>query len=212
MNTTALYTSLRRLSVSVILIALFGTGCARFTSQLAPTPLPMLPARDLLLDAQAFPRNWGADPCEPDCNRREGATKALRVFGIVGVPGHVIQEVFRLGSEQAATDMFRTARETDFRERQRPNSGFVPPPEISYRSSIADEYHLGCGVDEVPACKVIMRKENYFISIFFNVDRGEVGGHGLKIDQIEPILRAFDERVAMRLGFPPTAAPPTVLR
>lgn len=156
------------------------------------------PARNLLLDAKAFPKNWEVDPCEPDCSRREGETKALRVFGIVDVPGHVIQDVFRLESVEAAQTKFQTYREVEFRELQSPNRTFRPPPEITYRSPIADEYYLGCGIDEVPACRAIMRYGNYFIYFYFDIDDGQ--GDGLKMEEVEPILRAMDARVTSVLG------------
>ncbi len=199
---------LRGLHFWIMMLGLLAAGCTNFSSGPLPTPLPAYPARDLLLDTSTFPKGWVAGPCGPDCSRSEGETHALRSFYIPDVPGHVIQEVFRLESVQAAIDMFQKAREVDFRARVSPNSEFVPPREITYRSPIADEYHLGCGIDEVPACKVIMREGNYFVSVFFNEDRGEVGGHGLKIAEIEPILRDLDARVAARFGIPlPTSLP-----
>jgi hypothetical protein len=202
------FTMLRTLCVWTVIIGVLGAGCASFANESHSPLLTAVPARGLLLDTNAFPKGWVAGTCEPDCSRSEGETHALRSFYIINIPGQVVQEVFRLGSEQDAIGMFQTARDTDFRERQSPNSGFAPPPEISYQSLIADEYHLGCGVDEVPACKVIMRKGNYFISVFFNVDRGEVGGNGLKMTEIAPILRDLDERVAGHFGTPiPTVVP-----
>jgi hypothetical protein len=186
----------------MLLLGLLGVGCTNFSSGPRPTALPALPARDLLLDTRAFPQGWVAGPCAPDCSRSEGETHALRSFYLIGIPGQVLQEVVRLESVQAATAMFQRARQTDFRDRVSPNRQFVPPPEIPYRSPIADAYYFGCGIDEVPACKMIMRKGNYFISVFLNVDRGEVDGHGLKITNIEPILRAVDARVAARFSIP----------
>lgn len=66
-----------------------------------PTSNFPVSATELLLDAQSFPPNWQADPCtkSPRCSSQ---TNPHRSFGIVGVPGHVIQEVTRFGSVEAA--------------------------------------------------------------------------------------------------------------
>jgi hypothetical protein len=170
---------------------LLGTGCTAFTQ----ATVSALPARDLLLDTQAFPTGWMAVPCASDCSRREGTAIAVRGFiPMEYIPGQVIQNVYALKSVAAAQDKFQEWTALDARQ--------TPPvPELTYRSRIADESSLGCGRDEgVPICRASMRYGNYFISFFFNVDRGEADGHGLKIDQIEPILRAFDARVATRIG------------
>jgi len=177
--------------------------------------IPQSPAWHLLLpDAQAFPQDWDVDPCTLS-RKCFGETEAYRVYGIVGVPGHVIQHVHRLGGLASAQAMFRRAREVDFKKSSPPrvpSSEFLPPPEITYRSPIADEYYLGCGVDIVPGCIAIFRYGHYFIEFFFNVDKGyvdgvEIKGNGLKIEEVEPILRAMDERAAAVLGLRPRAEP-----
>src|SRR5215211_7829903 len=110
-------TILRSLRIWIIMLGLLGGGCTNLSSGPRPIPLPAYPARELLLDTSRFPKGWVAGPCGPDCSRSEGETHALRSFYMVGVPGHVIQEVFRLESVQAAIDMFQRAREVDFRAR-----------------------------------------------------------------------------------------------
>jgi hypothetical protein len=157
-----------------------------------------------LLDTPAFPNGWTLNQCYSQHCFSDA--EALREFGVVGVPGHVIQQVFKLGSAESAHAKFRTWREVDFRQRVPPNVQLSPPSEITYRSPIADEYYLGCGVDKVPACEAIFRFGNYFIYFYFDIDGGK--GDGLKIQQVEPILRAMDERAATVLGIPlPTRTP-----
>jgi hypothetical protein len=133
---------------------------------------------------------------------------AQRTFGRLAIPGSAIQQVYRLDSIEAARAKFQRVREVDFRSRQPPNLQFAPPAEITYRSPIADEYYFGCGVDRVPACKAIFRYGNYYIEFYFNLDeyRGyglDYEGDGLKLEQVEPILRAMDERAAAVLGLQP---------
>jgi hypothetical protein len=204
-------TTTRTWGMTIIIGILLGTGCITFFEQSTPT----IPAWHLLLDAQSFPRGWDAAPCDTSDRLCFGETHALRGFGRVGVPGHVIQDVYRLSSVASAQAMFHRAREVDFKKATSlriPSSEFLPSPGITYRSLIADDFYLGCGVDVVPACEAIFRYGNYFIMLFFNVDKGyvdgvEIKGNGLGIEQIEPILRTMDERAAAVLGLRPKLTP-----
>lgn len=181
-----------KLAVAILgILALMTLSCTISLGQPAPTPMPAVPAYDWLLNAEPFPERWQADPCDPDCERAERPHNALRTFGIVNVPGHVIQQVFYFGSERSARAKFQRYEET---------TSFSTPEEISYRSPIADEQYLRCGVDKVPACWAGLRYENYFVYFYFDIDGGR--GDGLKIEEIEPILRAIDVRAGELLGIP----------
>lgn len=177
----------------VVFLVLSGAGCVANPS--TPTSfLPNIPAWHLLLDAQAFPKDWEIGPCGPTERTCFGETHAIRDVGRVGLPGHVLQDVYRLQNDWVAKAKFHTYREVDFKV-------FHPPPEITYHSPIADEYYLGCGIDKVPACRAIFRYGNYFIYFYFDIDSGK--GDGLKLEQVEPILRAMDVRAAAVLGLQP---------
>ncbi len=197
-----------------IMMVLLKTGCTsvRFSGESAPLPLSNIPAWHLLINADTFPKGWEADPCDSTDRLCFSETHALRTFGRVAIPGHVIQQVYRFNSIEAAQAKFHRVREADFRPRQPPNMQFAPPPEITYQSPIADEYYFGCGVDRVPACEAIFRYGNYYIEFYFDLDeyRGyglDVEGDGLKLEQVEPILRAMDERAATVLGLRLRAEP-----
>lgn len=164
-------------------------------------PSPSIPAGDFILDADAFPPDWIPFTCEPYCEPE--VVSALQDFGIVGVPGHVIQEVLYLGYEDAAHNEFESFRgaylgKADTRS---PSTEFLPPPEIAYSSPIADEQYLGCGVDVVPGCRAILRYDVYLVYFYFSLDKGFADGKeieidgGLTIEQVGPILKAMDERV-----------------
>lgn len=196
--------------VILVILLLFGEGCVSRSSKPIPTPLPNVSSVDLLLDLRAFPQQWEVNPCtkSPRCF---GETDAYRAFIIAGVPGHVSQEITRFDSVEAAHAEFQAIRDKAFKRStipsQQPSTDFLPPPEITYRSVIANEYYLGCGIDIVPACDAIFRYRNYFVEFFFNVDAGyvdgaEIKGNGLKIKEIEPILRAMDEKASSVLGIP----------
>ncbi len=199
----------RRFTMGVALVFILGAGCANLPHETIPSSMPLIPARDFLLDAQSFPTGWVVFPCASNCERREGERMALRSFGIADTPGHVIQEVFRLEDIAVAQAKFRTVREVDFKKSpQSPSSEFLPPPEITYHSPIADDYYFGCGVDIVPACRAIMRYRNVFVEFFFNVDTGyadgiKIEGDGLKIQEVVPILRALDKHVGSLFGITP---------
>ncbi len=185
-------------------------SCASILGRPAPTPAPTIPAYDWLLDSSAFPSSWENFPCDPDCGRAERPYEALRSFGRVKIPGHVIQQVFYFGSERSAKAKFQLYEGSDLSEAtpsaRSPFSPFQPPPEISYRSPIADEQYLGCGVDVVPGCRAGLRYGQYFIYFYFDIDGGK--GDGLQIEEVEPILRAMDERASLLLGIPLEAENP----
>mgnify|MGYP000477655184 CR=1 FL=1 len=197
-----------------IMMVLLGPGCTsvRFSGEGTPLPLSNIPAWHLLINADTFPEGWEADPCAPTDRLCFSGTHALRTFGRVAIPGHVIQQVYRFNSIEAAQAKFQRVWEVDFRPRQPPNMQFAPPPEITYRSPSADEYYFGCGVDRVPGCKALFRYGNYYIEFYFDLDeyRGyglDDEGDGLRLEQVEPILRAMDEHAATVLGLRPRAEP-----
>lgn len=157
-------------------------------------------APDLLIDARAFPSDWQVFPCQPHCDRAERPHLADRSFGIPEKPGHVIQEVWRLSSELVAEDKYRRNAEVAFGLRTPPDVTFTAPSEVTYQSSIADEYQFGCGVHKLPACKALFRYGQYVVELYIQLDTGE--GYGLSLDAIEPILRAIDAQAALQLGLP----------
>jgi hypothetical protein len=194
-----------KLWVSIAAIALVSIACSISIGGPKTIPAPRIPASDFILDTRAFPPDWILFPCEPHC--KPGVISTVRSFGIIDIPGHVIQEVLYLGDEKTAHDEFQSYRKAYFgkSENRSPSTEFLPPSEIAYSSSIADEYYLGCGVDVVPACKAILRYDSYLVYLYFSLERGfaggvEIGADGLTLEQVETILRAMDERAAMMLG------------
>jgi hypothetical protein len=167
-----------------------------------PVQPPTIPASALLLNAEPFPSGWSVDPCDLDCDR-EGEIEASRFF-VNGHPGHVLQDVYFYGSVQSAQIVFEAALGSDLSTAtpvaRAPFVPFQPPDEITYRSPIADEQYLGCGIDVIPACIVGRRYGQYFIRLFIMIDNGN--GERLKIDEIEPILRALDIHVGKLLNIP----------
>ena len=61
-------------------------------------------------------------------------------------------------------------------------------------------------MDEVHACRSIFRYGNYFVEFYLEIDDGN--GYGLQLHEVEPILRAMDERAAELLEIPlPSPSP-----
>jgi hypothetical protein len=175
-----------------------------------PAPAPVIPPSALILDATSFPTGWDIVPCEPNCDQAERSGAALRTFGKQGTPGHVVQEVMHFADENAAHTKFQTYMQSNLSEftpeSRSPYVPFKPPPEITYLSPFADEQYLGCGVDVVLACRAGRRYGSYFVYIYFDIDGGK--GDGLQISEVEPILRALDERYNVLFKQSPSAEEP----
>jgi hypothetical protein len=90
--------------ICLLLLVLFLASCKPFEKP--ATKYPIVAARNLLLDATAFPPTWDADPCGPDCARDEGYGKAMRAFGRRNIAGHVIQEITNYVYESSARSNF----------------------------------------------------------------------------------------------------------
>jgi hypothetical protein len=196
-----------KLVMSLISVVWAAAGC----SITNPVPAHPVSTSELLLDEQPFPMGWQASSCDPYCEREERNGQSGRSFFRTGIPGHVIQNVFHYSSERAAHVTFEGYKSMNLSEAtpsaREPFSPFQPPPEISYRSPIADEQYLGCGVDVVPGCRAGLRYGQYFVYFYFSLESGYVGtrkiqNSGLKLEEIEPILRAMDERVSLLLDIP----------
>lgn len=207
-------TRIRLVGAGVMILLALTISCVTQLGEPEPTLLPSVPAPALLLDERPFPKGWAVDPCGPNLSRCFRETYATQGLGRIGIAGNALQHVFRFENIAAAKAKFQRVREVDFaRGRNEPSTEFLPPTEIRYRSPIADEYYLGCGVDIVPACRVIFRYGNYFIDFYLDLDSYlgyglDHEGDGLRIEEVEPILRAMDERAASVLGIPlPTKTP-----
>lgn len=188
-----------KLGLVLVVATLLLSGCFGVPYSLSGDPIPVnppdVPTSDLLLDESPFPSGWQIDLCEPYCDRDRFLGESSRTFGRIGIPGHIIQDVFYYRTERDAEAKFQRYDET---------TGHSPPPEISYLSPIADEQYLRCGVDKrsgIENCRAARRYGNYFIYFYFDLDQGYDDGLP-SIEDVEPILRAMDERVSEQLGIP----------
>jgi hypothetical protein len=189
---TTLFSLAMILSLSVIL--LIGCSIPRTNEDAASFGIP---AKDLLLDTESFPAGWTFNPCGDNCERIEGAAHAERSYFLPEVPGLVLLEISRFVDVDDSSRKYKTYLDTEFRERVPPNVQFTTPSAASFQSNFADEYHFGCGIDEVPGCRAILRYGNYFVHLYASWDTGN--GEGLQLSEIQQLLQALDERAVARL-------------
>ena len=173
------------------------SGCLvlPYPSSSDPVPVnpPGIPTSGLLLDDLSFPPGWKAVNCEPYCDL--SLKESSRTFGREGMPGRVVQDVFYYRTERNAEAKFQRYLET---------TGHSYPSEINYLSPIADEQYLRCGIverNDIKICQAARRYGNYFVYLYFDIDMGYDDGLPT-IEDVEPILRALDERVSERLDIP----------
>lgn len=171
------------------------TSCLPFERPAAKYPI--IAARDILIDGSSFPQDWKADSCGAYCERSEGYGDAMRTYGRPGKPGHVILHITNYVYERSAKEAFQRAEATNFPTRTPHTPPFSTAQPITYISSFADEYELGCGVDIVPACRLYARYSNYFIYLFLNIEGS--AGEGLQVAEVDPILEALDKHIAAQL-------------
>ena len=195
MNIKILFQSKFRAGLILIIMAIIITGCLGPILLPFDDPVPIaplgIPTKDLLLDEQPFPSGWQVDPCL-HCD--DELSQSSRSFGRTGIPGHVLQDVFHFKDEQDAQAKFQRYEET---------TPHQPPPGIPYRSPVADDQYLRCGIDDpagVSVCRAGQRYGTYFIYLFFDMDQGL--DDGLQFEEVETILRALDEHVSTQLDIP----------
>lgn len=169
-------------------------GCVIVIGDPVTVPANDVPASDLLLNEEPFPRQWQVNPCDPYCDGAERADEAGRTFGIIDVPGHVVQHVYHYGSVQAARKKFRRSEST---------KPYPPPPVPLYESVFADEQYLRCEIkEEIPDCHVGLRYGSYFVYFYFILAEsytnweGRTLHIGLSFDEVDHVLRAMDQQFA----------------
>jgi hypothetical protein len=207
MTTSRFSISFWALNLGVLALVLLGTGCSNAGEVLNATPLPNAPAPSLLLDEKPFPPKWQVAPGETSRDLRD--THAIRGFGRRSIAGQVIQNVYQFDSVRDALAKYQLYRKADFAKApppQVPSTELVTPSEITYQSPIADEYYLGCGWNVAYICRALFRYRNYVVEFYFDIDSGN--GEGMKVREVEPIVRAMDEQTSSVLGIPfPTPTP-----
>lgn len=205
----------------VIFVATMTMGCGIIPVwNPTPTPLPgwRSPVSALLVDDSAFPKGW------------------VRVREFPVTPDPTINHVYRKwwgeqwrDSRTADQAIWRAYTIEDAQEkynelRRQPMLlqsytpepwddiyiEFKPPPEIRFRSQVADEFYLACGWLYGAECHVIARYRNYVTYMTLDLEAEHKGhiSHGLTYPQIEVVIRAMDAKFTKAIkefypSFPP---------
>jgi hypothetical protein len=162
------------------------------------TPVPTIPSSAFLLDVNVFPNGWASESDE------KGVIVAGRDFYLPNAPGHSFQEIYRRPNDKKASEKFKVYLDGEFNvsAKYQPAVPFAPPPEIAFKSKIADEYYFACGVDQAPQCKLLARYRNYFVFFYFDLSTNESPG-GLTYSEIEYVLEALEAKASNALSASP---------
>jgi hypothetical protein len=173
---------------------LFLAGCGPRGTQADP-PVASPSASAFLLDSTVFPEGWVGD------TSKMSETLGDRDFSKPGVAGHAFQEIYRYPNDWSASQKYKVYLEGEINVRK-----FTPPPEITFRSKIADEYYFACGVDLIPSCAMVARYHNYFVFFYFDLYTKEQP-EGLTYAEIEHVLEALEARVTNLFSVPTETTP-----
>lgn len=178
----------------IIVIVFLLVSCAPARTQSNPS-VESPAASAFLLNVDVFPEGWVLSPSSPS---DETEIYGTRDFGNPNVAGHSFQDIFRRPNDWSASDKYKVYLEGEFNTstEHQPSVPYTPPPEITFRSKIADEYYFACGVEMIASCKMIARYHNYFVFFFFDLDTKEQPG-GLTYGEIEHVLEAFEAKVTV---------------
>lgn len=168
------------------------------------TRAPAVDTRALLIDASAFPPGWyRAFEPEPIPKREYGERESLHVAfaheGLEPYRASASHRVYRYRNELDCAILYTL----EFSGKGFPNhimtTPWDVPEEWSYRSPIADHFRFECGeLDSVPPewiCETVAQYDEY-VSVFGS----RLSADYMTLEDLERILVAIDERMALHLG------------
>ncbi len=184
--------------------------CCRPIPIWAPTPTPLPGWRslvsDLLVEDNAFPEGWARMRDHPKgsltdptinhvyrswWNAKQGHGKAEQAIWRAYTIEDARKKYIQLRRQSTLLPIYTPAPWEFYVE-------FKPPPEIGFRSQIADEFYLACGWRDVAKCYVIARYRNYVTYMVLMLEAEYAGhvSHGLTYPEIEAVVRAMDAKFA----------------
>ncbi len=195
--------------ILVAFVILIMIGC-RVIPIWGPTPTPLpgwrSPVSALLVDDSAFPKGWvrvREFPVTPDPTINHVYRKWWgQAWGDARTADQAIWRAYTIEDAQEKYKELR--RQPMLLQTYTPKPWdevyieFRPPPEIGFRSQVADEFYLACGWLEVAQCHVIARYRNYVTYMVLDLEAQYEGhiNHGLTYAEIETVLRAMDAKFA----------------
>jgi hypothetical protein len=77
-----------------------------------------------------------------------------------------------------------------------PQEDWEVPTDVAYRSPIAEQYYVACGMSgSTPMCKMSAQYEEYYVYLVVHMDP-----ETMTVRDLKPILEAIDEKMAQCLG------------
>jgi len=152
--------------------------------------------KDLLLDESAFPQGWHGRDMVLGPDQRLRAEQIGRFF--YNENGGATQEVYRFSSGTRCAGIgFQKKTAAWFA----PAEGWGPwtgPSDLTYQSPVADQFRLACAAspqEDMRLCQAVAQHEEYLVRF-----HAYVSPQSLSVADLEAILVAIDERMALYLG------------
>ena len=189
---------------AVLFVSIVLLGCGQ---EMAPnlTLAPFVSAPALFVDATAFPPGWIRNECAPNCGSLEKDFQAAQRFSVPNKVGAVVQNVYAYNSAEQAQNEYTRYRTTQFDASERQPSTDFTIPANSYRSAVADEHYLACGVSGGTKCRYLARYRQYMVYIVADMESWQGYGEdilddGLSLAELERVLAAQDTLIVETLG------------
>ena len=156
---------------------------------------------DLMIDVSAFPQGWDVEfgPSHPPPGKHiRGESEGLYVqFDVRGFDAGAMHVVCRYKNDLQATVSFYV--DNEFPKRESVVTPWAVPEEWSYESPVADRFKFACAELELlsrfRSCKAVAQYGEY-ISVF----RTHVSPEYMTLEDLERVLKAIDERMALYLA------------
>jgi hypothetical protein len=154
-------------------------------------PAASCPIETLLVDKSVVPVEWEQQGPPGDPPDRFGIERIDILFSTPTYGGGV-QDIFRAWDKHEASRGYRDFVRASFSTRDNETEWKIPP-EITYRSQVADQSRLGCST-HLPSgtqrCQFIAHYEVYIVR--FDADMSEV----MTYADFECVLQDIDRRMA----------------
>jgi len=178
-------------------ILLVGIPCCSVGLTLRPPPTAPCEIETLLVDESVLPMAWEQQgpPRAKSAPVRFGVERIGTVFSTPTFGGG-LQHIYRARDKREATKGYHDFV-GDFFSTRDTETEWEIPPEITFRSQVADQDHLGCSThirSSVRRCQFIAQYEVYIVR--FDADMSEV----MTYAGFERILQDIDSRMTQCLN------------
>jgi hypothetical protein len=183
--------------LSFVAILLLISGCRIYVPTPVPTSEGGFTAKDLLLDASAFPAGWGAEPPfeipGPIVGEAKEWERVARTF--YGYSTIADQSVYGYKDKAEASEAFRRWVDRSFS-----SSEFVSvwetPTELQFQSSYTDQFHLACAqTTSNYVCQALGQYGEYVIRLYVPMQPRT----NVTYADFSRILQTLEEHVAFHL-------------